>query len=395
MSEPAEVARPGGAYQTDLVECLRKEPPEIPDERALLLLAHFYWATGRVTESLTCLKLIEQRDELSPAELQLRGYWQLYVGDSRGALQTFKAAIGRNSSDPATRLGYGFALFYVGDYKAAAAAFDELSKGGQFHSPPVMAAASKALANGERPAVIQMAPIPGLPPGVADVLQVKLIHGVAPAINEALARLPMIAPEKRLPLQRVLAELYLDSREEQTALVLLDDALETHPQDGLLLLFKGVALHRTGERERSHESFRQAVAVAPLEPRTWGGFAAGCFEVNEFDEAVKAYRIAIFLDDHNANFWGDLGMIESQREQYDKARRAITKSIDLGLVNFSNYFNRGFCCVHLGETEAALKDWLLAITIEPDHPRVNEVRALLNEFSARLSDRRFVFDDSS
>lgn len=392
--EQNEEAQLPTAHLILVVEALLKDPPEIPDERLLKFFAQYYWAEGRINESLTCLRLIERREELSVSELRLRGYWQLYEGDADGAHKTFSEALQQDGGDAAVRFGYAYALFYLEDYSAAAEVFQRLAdEGGPLRCHAIMAAASKAMAAGERPDEIQMAPIPGLSPGLSEVLQIRLLHGPAPAIKEILARLAALAPEERLPLQRLLAELYLEVNQERQAVSLIDELLEGHAEDGVLMFFKGIALRRAGQLEQSSATFFRALMLAPLDARTWGGFAACCLELNESDKAVEIYRAALFLDERNPSYWSELGMAESQLQHYEQARRCFTESLELGLHNFSNYFNRGTCSLYLHDGESALADWQLAIATEPSHPRAAEAAALIRELGGETPDDRFIFGE--
>ena len=46
----------------------------------------------------------------------MRGYWQLYEGQSALARDSFTAALQHEPANPGARLGYGFALFYPVSY---------------------------------------------------------------------------------------------------------------------------------------------------------------------------------------------------------------------------------------------------------------------------------------
>ncbi|HEV7475420.1 MAG TPA: hypothetical protein VGN90_15310 [Pyrinomonadaceae bacterium] len=394
MNNDSDKSGSGDSYLTQIAESLLKQPPEIPDERLLTTLAHHYWEVGRINECLACVQLIEQRDKVTSLELHFRGYWELYTGDAQAAFKTFTSALQQDKDDLATRLGYAYALFYSMDYQSAATVFQQLANdGAPLNSPPIMAAASRAMAAGQRPAEIQMAPLPGLPAGLGDVLQLRVMQGTPGAIRELLVRKQRLAPTDRLPLDRLLVELYLDEGQDLQALNLLEELMKTYPSDGPLYFFKGIALRRFGRKEESHESFGLAVAFAPLDARAWGGLAAGWLELGQPQKGIDAYGVAIFLDAANPSFWGDLGTAESALEHYEAGSKALSKSIELGMANFSNYFNRGLCALKLDNPQAAMRDWQLAIATEPDHPRASEAAALIKEIGGEAADTRFVFGD--
>lgn len=384
------------AARANVRTSLLKDPPQVPDESVLRLVAHDYWDDGRISECIAAVGLLEQRQAVTFRELHFRGYWELYLGDSEAARETFQRALKQNRRDHASRLGLAYSMFYLQDFKSAASLFQELAdENTPLHSPPIMAAASKAMAAGRQPLEIQMAPLSGLPPDVGDIMQMRLLYGVSAAINEARKRVLQRPRGLRLPLQRLLAELYLDANQNQQALDLIDEAAAMYGPDGQLMLVKGMALRRLERREESRAAFALAVESAPLEPRAWGALAAGYLESKQLTEAIRNYRIAIFLDDTNANFWGDLGIAESELKNYAAAEVAISKSIDLGLINFANYFNRGFCRIHLGDLEGANRDLQSAIWAEPNNPRIEDALDLVARLGGGPPDTRFVFGETS
>lgn len=381
-------------FLIDLSAALQKKPPEIPDERLLKGLAGIYWGLGRISESLACLRLIEQREELGASESRIKGYWQLYIGDSEGARKSFERAMSDEPDDPATRLGYAYALFYLSDYEAAAKVFQALAdEGAPLNSPPVMAKTSSIMAAGGRPDEVMMAPLPGLPVGVADVLQLRLLHGLPHAIDGARERLQAIAPDERLPLQRLLAELYLDSEQTELAFKLIEELFKSEAVDGPTVHLLGIVTRRAGGLEESRDAFSNAIRLAPLEARAWAGYAACCVELGETEKGVDYFRVAIFLDDANPIFWSDLGAAEGQLKHYEQSRDALDHAIRLGHRNFANYFNRGVSSLCLGEANAALADLQSAIAFEPDHPRVAEVESLMRELGYQPPDDPFVFGE--
>ncbi|HKG59124.1 MAG TPA: hypothetical protein VKB05_05040 [Pyrinomonadaceae bacterium] len=382
-------------WLTKIRESLLKHPPGIPDESQLLVLAHYYWDVGRIPECLSCVRLMEQRETVTYQELHFKGYWQLYTGDATSALKTFLAAMDQDKHDFATRLGYAYALFYLSDYRSAATVFRKLQDDeAPLNSPTIMAAASSALADGKRPGEIQVAPIPGLPPGLADIMQIALLQGVEDAIIEGRSRMLSLAPDERLPIGRYLVELYLDQDQNEQALALLDELMRAHENDGPLQFYYGLVSRRFGRREESQQRFAKAIEVGSLDPRPWGALGGGLLELERYEEGIDNYHVAIFLDRENPNFWGDLGMAEGALEHYERGREAFTKSIDLGAINFSNYFNRGVCAMKMEDLQAAIRDWQLAIATEPDHPRTAEAKSLIEEFGGESVDNRFVFGDS-
>jgi tetratricopeptide (TPR) repeat protein len=186
----------------------------------------------------------------------------------------------------------------------------------------------------------------------------------------------------------------LTIRRNQIAAELAGWLTRTYPDDGPLTWLSGVAFRRVGKKDESHEAFvRAASMLAPLLPQAWGGFAAGQVERGEMDFAAANFRIALFLDDSNSHFWGDLAQIELSEEQYVAAYHSFSRAIELGQRSFINYYYRGLAARSLGRDLEGMEDWALALDAEPAHPRAEEIRELVASHAAGDPDQRFRFGD--
>jgi tetratricopeptide (TPR) repeat protein len=379
-------------YHGLVLPALQTQPPQIPDERVLGPLAQHLWGNGRISEALACLRLLKMRAPLDVPYAMMQGYWQLHEGQSALARDSFAAALQREPANQGARLGHAFALFYLEDYVGAVRLFRELAdQAAPFQSIPVMARASEAMVAGKNPDMINIAPLPGLPPGMAEAMQIRILEGAASAIARARSWIER-DPDHSLPLQRLILELHLEIGLDRAAEVLSDHLTNAYPDDGPLLFLRGLALGRAGRKDESHDAFTMAAwLLAPLEARAWGGTAAGLVERNELDDAVSSYRVALFLDDSNQNFWGDLGQIELVRGHHQPAYHAFSKAIDLGARTFINFFKRGLCSLQLGHDLESVKDWARAIQVDPRHPKVADILEMVASRAAPQSDQRFPF----
>lgn len=381
----------------EISKSLSQDPPQIPDERILKLAAQDLWALGRITESLTAIDMLERLEELTPRELNIRAYWQLYLGQMAEARATFETLLEKDSQDPAAHLGYAFTLFYLDDYQAAEQVFQQLiDEGLPFTSPPVMAAACRAMRAGQQPEQIQVPPLPGLPKWMGEILQLRILEEDQSAIRQAEAVLSnSLSDEDRLPIERALIELLIEADLIDLAFNRLNDLLKQFPEDGPLWYFQGIAARRLGQRNPSHKAFSMAIFFAPLESRAWGGFGAGLLERRQSADALKAYQVALFLDSKNVNFWGDLGLCQSMLNQWREARDSFSQAIKLGAATFNNYLNRGVCSENLGDSHEAFSDFQMALVVDPNHRRAGELRQRLYGKDGSNADDRFVFGDAS
>jgi tetratricopeptide (TPR) repeat protein len=373
------------------------DPPQIPDERVLDVLAGSLWTEGRIAEALTCLRLLKLREPLSGPHQLAQGFWDLYLGRAASARDGFLAALKEcepGSARDNARLGYAFAMFHLEAYDEAQRAFAELARDAPaFNSPAVMAAASAELAQGRRPAQITMAPLPGLPPGLSEALQTKTLRGAEAAIALAESFIGRHAAQP-LPLWRFILESHLDLGHDQHAVELAARLTAAYADDGPLTYLHAIALRRIGRKDSSYEAFERVChMLSPLEARAWGGLAASHAERAELDLAAARYRIAIFLDGSNPHFWGDLGQVELARGRDEEAHRACDKAIELGRRSFDNYYHRGLSALRLGRDLAGIQDWALALQADPRDARAGQILQHLAHRSAQVPDQRFCFGE--
>lgn len=375
-------------YRVQSTLVLGQNPPEIFDDGFFSLLAMYLWTRARINEALACFNFIERQRNLLPEELNIRGYWQLYKGESKQALQTFEGALDQLPDEVSLLLGKAFALFYLENYNEALKIFQNLiNQSTKFSSPYKMAAACKAFVEGRKPEEIQLAPLPGLPTKISQTYQLLILKSLPEVIYQAKIWLNTIPTAEQFPLQRLLIELKINNSEEAEALELINPLLKIYREDGLLWRYKGVVLSRLNQPEKSHEAFGQAVRFAPFDSNAWAGFAAGFLVQKKFEKAIKNFRIAIFLEENISHFWSDLGQVYGSIENYSEARKAFTKAIHLGEQSFQNYLNRGICSVYLGESNSAVKDLEIAIALQPDNSRIKEIQEIISKLGIKIDDR--------
>src|SRR6202012_1544512 len=108
----------------------------------------------------------------------------------------------------------------------------------------------------------------------------------------------------------------------------------------------------------------------------WGGYGAGLMQRNDIEGAVKAFRIAIFLDESGAGFWSDLAQAHMRRNDHKEAFRCLNKAKEHGNLSFDVYLQCGVCAAELHDEVTALENWGLAVKSNPDHPTVPQVLSL-------------------
>jgi tetratricopeptide (TPR) repeat protein len=370
---------------------LNADPPKLPDERVLKLAAKILWSSGLPEQSLTAMRLLDQYDALDADDLHRLGSWQLYQGDARAGKVTIERALGLEPNKAILKLAYAFAFFYLEEFDSAAILFDELTNDASLASPSKMAEASRRLRDGLEPQEIQTAPIPALPKGMNEALQIRLIHGASAALEHIASVEPKVEGETRLALQRLAVQFLLELEQDRKALQRAEVILTQVADDGFTLYLKGIAARRLKMSEDSHRAFELAVTHCPLEARAWAATGAGFLERNFPDRAWEFYKVAVYLDRENPDAWGDAGQCHYLRGDYHQADEAFSSAIELGAHTFSNYLNRALSRQELQDTDGMMNDFHKAYALNPSHPKSEGIRKLLQEAGAY--EDRFLFGE--
>ncbi|MEU7915455.1 tetratricopeptide repeat protein [Microbispora bryophytorum] len=274
-------------------QALGEDPPAALDPEFLALYGTACWGAGRIGESLAADRLCLRGGRI-PQSVHFRaGFWALHQGREALALRHFARFAEADPDNAAALLGIAYAFFYAEEYSTAAGVFRRLEREQpRLWSPAAMAAACEALAVGRTDVAVELPPLPDLPAGVADVLQIRLLHGPGAAAEHA-SRLRAERPHS-LPLARIRCELLVDEEDFPGADAEAARALRRWPDDGVLWRCKGAVQSET-EPSAALTSFTKAVELAPADPESRFGMAAVLRTLGRDTAAEAAYRIAIYL----------------------------------------------------------------------------------------------------
>jgi tetratricopeptide (TPR) repeat protein len=382
-------------YQTSAFDSLCRRPPQLPDEQILAALSLALWNLGRVSEASTAFRLLDQSGTLPFAAQLAWGWWLLHEGELDKVEVLFTQALESEPNNDQARLGMAYLRFYQKDFRAAASLFLDLSDRGQFSSPRVMARSALDLAEGRRPTKIEVAPIMGLPPGLAHVLNTRLIQGKNAAIEYVQSMLPLAPEENLLPIQRLVLEWELEEPGPDLAARMrpeLEALLQEHPNEGKLWQFYGVVLRRLNLRRESLDAFHHATKCAPLEPGTWAGVGASLMETGELEKSIAYYETAVLLEPAQGQYLAELATCLAGLKKWESAIAKFTDAFKLGVATFDLHFNRGLCRLELGYLSLAMEDLRAALEIDPAHRRAAHARELL-QFDHAGEEDRFRFGE--
>jgi len=251
----------------------------------------------------------------------------------------------------------------------------------QLVSPQLMASAAEDLAEGRRPEQIEIAPIPGLPPGLAQLLQKRTIDGVKAAIEYGQRVISSGLATSPLPIQRTMLEWRVKNINEEPIEPLcseLQALLEQHPLEGRLWQFYGIVLGRQGLSTDSVNAFYRATAYSPLEAGTYAGVGASLMESQEYEYALPYYGIALSLQPDNGFYHYEMALSHAGLRRWQQAIEKFTDALNVGVVMFEVYFNRGLCYFYDGDNVKGTQDFRKALETDPSDYRCAQVREILD-----------------
>ncbi|MDY6865512.1 MAG: tetratricopeptide repeat protein [Halobacteriota archaeon] len=116
-------------------------------------------------------------------------------------------------------------------------------------------------------------------------------------------------------------------------------------------------------------------ALKKVESITFFNCALGFHNNGNFDEAIKNYNKAIFIEPDMVMAYINRGTAYYSKGMYDEAIEDYNRALDLDPENASTYNNRGSVYFDLKIYDLALEDLSRAIDLDPEDPQLYNNRA--------------------
>jgi ribosomal protein S12 methylthiotransferase accessory factor len=114
--------------------------------------------------------------------------------------------------------------------------------------------------------------------------------------------------------------------------------------------------------------FRRALELNPEEediPYIYAFMGEALKDMGEYEEAIKVLRLGVEKDDDREDLHNLLGFCFYKLEDFDSAAKAFTCAIEVDPSNAIDYANLGVNLRKLGRKEEAIKNFKIALTMEP------------------------------
>lgn len=132
---------------------------------------------------------------------------------------------------------------------------------------------------------------------------------------------------------------------------------------------------------------KQEVSTNPKNADAWTLLGNTYFDLNEYQNAINAYKKHLELKPGNAGVWTDMGVMYRRLGNPTKALMAFDKAIEIDPRHEQSWFNKGVVLMHdLKNTKAALKSWQKLLKINPSAktPNGESISEIINKFYSRM-----------
>ncbi|MDV2480295.1 MAG: tetratricopeptide repeat protein, partial [bacterium] len=195
------------------------------------------------------------------------------------------------------------------------------------------------------------------------------------AFHQAIASDPTYAsPHYNLGL------LYQRQNLREQAKAAYREAIRLEPNSPKALNNLGLLWVSEGNYARGEEAFRRAVAADPSYARAHFNLGQTYERQGLKEQAKAAYREAIRLEQTYTKALNNLGILLESEGNYAKAEDAFLRAIAADARHARAHYNLAQLYLkHLGAPKKALHHLEEVIRLEPNHPRIEQIRALARQ----------------
>lgn len=171
-------------------------------------------------------------------------------------------------------------------------------------------------------------------------------------------------------------------------LAISDQVLDVQPDDAatraIRLFAEAAPYAREGSPEAIFDTIReleQIVAENPDEYQARVLLSRLLQGVRQFDRALKLQQEALQRDPYNARILFEIGSLHLELKQYDEAREALQKSLDIEPGQPNAYMRLGLAALHSGDGVEFVRMFLEALKVDP---RDYEIPGVISAFLYQL-----------
>src|SRR4051794_27480348 len=140
---------------------------------------------------------------------------------------------------------------------------------------------------------------------------------------------------------------------------------QPEPANGAYLA-RAVALHLAGKREDALKQLQRAISANEASPEIYRAMGHIQFEMGDYNEAIKTYRLLTQLKPQYAMGWFNLAVSMERLSSWESASEAFHKAAHLDPKHRDSHLGLGVCHLRLEDPKSALYSFERCLELAPD-----------------------------
>jgi ribosomal protein S12 methylthiotransferase accessory factor len=149
----------------------------------------------------------------------------------------------------------------------------------------------------------------------------------------------------------------------------LADMQRLLPDAYYLEFYRGRNLYEQGQTEEAMEHFDRALTLDPREedlPYIYSYKGCCLRDMARFEEAIEVLETGRGYDDERPDIHNMLGVCHFKGQRFAEAVHHFRRAVELNPVSAIDYANLAINLQHLGQTEEAMHNYKVALSMDPD-----------------------------
>lgn len=349
-----------------------------PDWNLLLRIGELYEKVGNIQEALDA---IEKLLELDPSNNQLKLLlidFNHRAGNNERAIQIADDLLEITPHDLAVREKKAMILISMGEWEAASEEFNYIIEDETVNlDAKVNIAASYYEKSFADSSLLKLAKeiFTRIDQDTTD-WQVKMYLG-AIALSEqndslAIEHFKFVTENANWNVQAWirLGGLLYDNGKYDEASKVLEEAIESFPQDFAVNFILGLSLTQLNQQADGEEYLKKAVELNPNDINALSAYSYTLSQLKKNDEAIRYLKHALRIDPDDVNLIGTLGLIYNSIQMYAESDSAYERALELDPENPLINNNYSYALAVRGEQLERALD-MVKISIEADSLNAN------------------------
>ncbi len=165
-----------------------------------------------------------------------------------------------------------------------------------------------------------------------------------------------------------LGGLYFDNKRYDDAVKVMQEAVQSFPEDFAVNLILGLSYGQKGDNSEAKPYLKKAVNLNSSDVTALSAYAYTLSQLKENKDAIKYLQMALKLDPGNVDLLGTLGLIYDGEKDWQKCDSVYQKAIEIDSTNALVNNNYAYSLSERGiKLDEALRMAKVAVTAEPDN----------------------------